>query len=278
MNLPGSGQTAHRFPHPRARSKGREEDLNLLGSGGVHRLQVNRNQQRQGGDLAGRAGFRERVAVASTQQLPASGLAGLAVHRADPQSLPELAQAAQNCGFGQLPSECLPRLSRGQGPFLLERLPQLEDQGRHLVARGLLRRMLPIGIRAQAQDIGQRRTRDQEIRLLPHCAEQIQPDQTARLNQPGDQRVGLDDSRRSGRGFRPAQRSFDKRRGGRRQLRPPGQIQRQRMLFEPQGRVIKSEEGILLLAPMRRSCCLELLCCQVDFRAFDASCSREKPV
>ena len=34
------------------------------------------------------------------------------------------------------------------------------------------------------------------------------------------------------------------------------------MLFEPALRVLKGENGVLLLAPVRRPCCLELLCYQ----------------
>jgi len=34
------------------------------------------------------------------------------------------------------------------------------------------------------------------------------------------------------------------------------------MLYQPTLRVIKGEEGALLLAPVRRPCCLELLCYQ----------------
>jgi hypothetical protein len=34
------------------------------------------------------------------------------------------------------------------------------------------------------------------------------------------------------------------------------------MLFQPSLCVFEGEEGILLLAPVRRSCCLELLCYQ----------------
>src|ERR1700761_288778 len=36
------------------------------------------------------------------------------------------------------------------------------------------------------------------------------------------------------------------------------------MLFQPSLCVFEGEEGILLLAPVRRSCCLELLCYQDD--------------
>jgi hypothetical protein len=34
------------------------------------------------------------------------------------------------------------------------------------------------------------------------------------------------------------------------------------MLFQPTLRVLKGNERVLLLAPVRRPCCLELFCCQ----------------
>jgi len=42
------------------------------------------------------------------------------------------------------------------------------------------------------------------------------------------------------------------------------------MLAEPALRIIESEDRVLLLAPVRRPCCLELLCYQENFlfRAF----------
>jgi len=44
----------------------------------------------------------------------------------------------------------------------------------------------------------------------------------------------------------------------------PGQEKAQGMLFEPALRVFEGKEGALILAPVRRPCCLELLCCQDD--------------
>jgi hypothetical protein len=52
------------------------------------------------------------------QQLPASGLASFLEYRGDAQSLPKLAQAAQNGCFGQLPAQDFPRLGGGQRPVL----------------------------------------------------------------------------------------------------------------------------------------------------------------
>jgi hypothetical protein len=61
---------------------------------------------------------------------------------------------------------------------------------------------------------------------------------------------------------RAAHTGFDK--GGRRsrQLRAPGQIQAQGMTAKPALRVVEGENGALILAPVRRPCCLELLCYQ----------------
>jgi hypothetical protein len=65
-----------------------------------------------------------------------------------------------------------------------------------------------------------------------------------------------------GRGLPVAHASFDKGRRRRRQLRVPRQIKAQGMLLQPALRVIEGEDGTLILAPVRRPCCLELFCYQ----------------
>ena len=198
------------------------------------------------------------------EQLPASRLARLLERRGDTQALPKLAQAAQDGCFGQLPAQGFPRLGGGQRPVLVvQGLPQLEHQGRDLVAGGFFRGVLPIGIRTQAEDIGQRLRGNEKIRLLADGAKQVERHHGAGVNQTGEQRMGLG-NRVACRGCcRGPQHGFNKRRRGRRQLRAPRQVEAQRVLFEPARGVVQGEEGIFLLAPMRRSCCLELLCCQV---------------
>jgi len=198
------------------------------------------------------------------QQLPASRLASLLEHRGDPQTLPKLAQAAQNGGFGELPAQGLPRFGGCQRPVLVvQGLPQLEHQGRDLVPRRFFRSVLPIGIRTQAEDIGQRLAGNQKIRLLADGAKQVERHHGAGFNQPGQQRLGLGNCLAPGGGRRGPQHCFHKGRRGRRQLRAPGQVGAQRVLFEPLRGVVQGEDGVFLLAPMRRSCSLELLCCQV---------------
>jgi hypothetical protein len=140
--------------------------------------------------------------VAHPQQLPARRLAGFAVHRAGSQSLPKLAQAAQHRGFGKLPAQRFPRFGDGQSAFLIQSLPQLEHQGRHLVARGLLWRMLPVGVRAQAENIGKSLGGGHKIRLLAPSAKQVQRDHLAGFNQTGKQHLGLGDCLRRGRRLR----------------------------------------------------------------------------
>jgi len=204
------------------------------------------------------------------QQLPASRLARFLEYRGDPQALPKLAQAAQNSGFGELPAEDFPRFGGSQRPVLVvfivlvvQCLPQLEHQGRDLVAGRFFGSVLPIGIRTQAEDIGQRPRGNEKIRLLAHGAKQVERHHGPGFNQPGEQRLGLGNCVAPGGCRRGPQHCFHKGRRGRRQLRTPGQVEAQRVLFEPVRGVVQGEDGVLLLAPMRRSCCLELLCCQV---------------
>jgi hypothetical protein len=124
--------------------------------------------------------------------------------------------------------------------------------------------MLPIGIPTQGDHVGQRLARDQKIRLLTHSPQQIQRHRAPLCDQARQQRVRLFDRRRPGCGVRTAQAGFDKGRRRRRQLRAPGQVKAKRMLFQPALCLLEREEGILILAPVRRSCCLELLSCQID--------------
>jgi hypothetical protein len=102
----------------------------------------------------------------------------------------------------------------------------------------------------------------EKIRLLAHCAQQVQRHHGAGGDQARQQPCACSMAPAPGRGLPAPHAGFDKGRRGRRQLRAPGQIKAQGMLFEPALRVIEGEDGALLLAPVRRPCCLELLCYQ----------------
>jgi hypothetical protein len=52
------------------------------------------------------------------EQLPARRLASFLEHRGNAQTLPKLAQAAQNGRFGQLPAQEFARLGGGQRTIL----------------------------------------------------------------------------------------------------------------------------------------------------------------
>jgi hypothetical protein len=162
--------------------------------------------------------------VAHTKQFPAGRLARVRKPRGDAQGLPELAQSAQNRGFRQLPAQGFPSLGGGEHSILVQGLPQLEYQGRDLMAGGFLRSMLPIRIGAQANNVGQRLFMGQEIRLLTHPAQQIQRHHLAGGNQSGQQCLCLLQGGRAGSSLRAPHAGFDKGRRGRRQLRPPRQI------------------------------------------------------
>ena len=263
MELARGRQAAHRFPYPRARGHGGEEDLDLFARRRVHRLQVHGDQQRERGYLGGGAGGFERRAVAHAKHLPTCRLARFfRQHRADAQGLPKLAQGAQHRGFGELAAQGFPSLVGGECAFFVQNLPQLQHQGRDLVAGGFLRSMFPVRIGAQGKHVGQRLAVSEKIRLFPHRAQQIERHHGAGGDQARQQLLRLLDGGCSRRGLPAPHAGFDERGGGRRQLRLPRQIKAQGMLCQPALRVIEGEDGALLLAPVRRPCCLELLCYQ----------------
>jgi hypothetical protein len=122
--------------------------------------------------------------------------------------------------------------------------------------------MLPVRVAAKGKHEGQRLAVGEKIRLLAHRAEQVQGYYSAGSDEARQQPLRVLDGRRSGSGLRAAHTGFDEGRRRSRQLRAPGQIQAQRMTAKPALRMIEGEDGALVLAPMRRPCCLELLCYQ----------------
>jgi hypothetical protein len=159
--------------------------------------------------------------VTHAEQFPARRLARLRKPRGDAQGLPEFAQSAQDRGFCQLPAQGFPSLGGSEHTILVQSLPQLEYQGRDLMAGRFLRSMLPIRIGAQTKNVGQGLLMGQKIRLLTHPAEEIQRHHLARCNQAGQQRLRLLQGGRPRGSLCASHAGFDKGRRGRRQLRAP---------------------------------------------------------
>jgi hypothetical protein len=224
MDLPGRGQAAHRFPHPRAGGNRGEKHLDLFTGGRIDGLQIHRHQQRQGRYLGGRRGGRERRAVAQANHLPACRLAAfLGVCRADAHRLPQLAQGAQNGSFRQLAAQAFAGLGGCEHAVLIERLPQFQHQRGDLVTGGFLRGMLPVRIGAQGEHKRQRLAVGEKIRLLAHRAEQIQRYHVAGGDQAGQQALRLLDGGGGRRRMAAPHAGFEERRCRRRQLRGPRQ-------------------------------------------------------
>jgi hypothetical protein len=147
------------------------------------------------------------------------------------------------------------------------------------MAGRLLWRMLPIGIPTQGEHVGQRPAGHQKIWLLAHCAQQVQRHRAPLLNQARHQRLRLLNRCRSGSCVRVAHAGFDKGRRGCRQLGAPRQVKAKRMLLEPALCLFEREDGLLILAPVRRLCCLQLLSYQDDSALSEAgrSCATASP-
>ena len=90
------------------------------------------------------------------------------------------------------------------------------------MAGRFLRRMLPVRIGAQGKNVGQCLAVGQEIRLLPHRAQQIERHGGAGGDQARQQALCLLDGGCTGRGLPAPHASFDERGRGRRQLRRRG--------------------------------------------------------
>jgi hypothetical protein len=131
------------------------------------------------------------------------------------------------------------------------------------VAGGLLRSMLPIEVPAQSKNKGERLACDKEIRLFSDAAKQIQRYDFSGGDQADQQTLRLLDRGRTGCGVAAPHAGFDERRSGRRQLGLPRQVKAQGMLFDPALCLLEGQDGILLLAPVCRPCCLELLFCHL---------------
>jgi hypothetical protein len=200
--------------------------------------------------------------MADAQHLPARRQARFRQDRADAQGLPKLAQGAQHRSFGKLAAQCFPCLGGGKRARVLQDLPQLQHQGRDLVPRGFLRRLLPVRISAQGKNVGQGLAVGEKIRLLGHRAQQIERHYRAGGNEAGHQTMRLLDRGCTGLCLPAPHAGFDEGGCGRRQLRLPRQIKAQGMLRQPTLCLIEGKDGALLLAPVRRPCCLELLCYQ----------------
>jgi hypothetical protein len=182
-------------------------------------LQVHGYQQGKRGHLRSAGGCGERLPVPHAQQFPLRRLTRVPIYRVDAQSLPELRQATQNRSLRQLAPQRFPGLGSAEYTLFVQGFPQLEHQGRNLMARGLLWRMLPIRIRPQAKNVRQRLGVGEKIRLLAHCPEQVQSDHAAGCHQAGQPSLRLVDGRRTRHRLRTAQARFDERGRGRRQLR-----------------------------------------------------------
>ncbi len=115
---------------------------------------------------------------------------------------------------------------------------------------GLLRRVLPVRIRAQGEDGRQRFFAGEKIRLFGDRAQQVQRDHRAGIHQADQQTLRVGECFRAGGRLARAHAGFDKRGRGGRQLRVARQVQTKGMLLKPALRIVKRQQRVLLLPPM----------------------------
>ena len=262
MNLASGRQAAHRFPYPRARGHGREKDLDLFARSRVHRLQVHGDQQRKSSYLGSGAGGLERPAVAHAQHLPACRLARVRQHRADAQRR----QSSHKARSTAASVSSRPRVSRASAavsaPSLSRSFHSSSTRGETLWPEDFCGACFQSGSARRASTKGRASRWARKSGCSPTTPSRFSgttvPEAMRRVSSP----CAWFDGGRTRRGLPAPYAGFDEGGRRRRQLRLPGQIKTQGMLCQPALRVIEGEDGALLLAPVRRPCCLELLCYQ----------------
>ncbi len=228
MDLPGRGQAAHRFPHPRARGQREREKSRSLRS---RRRRPTAGTWRPAAKspLPGKWRCPWRgPRGAAPEQFPSGRLALRREHRADAQRLPELAQGAQNRGFGELAAKCFPGRGGGQCALFAPAPSTAPAPGERPCGRRIFAEHASNPHRA-------RRARMKGSASLwarkSGCSLTVPSRFSAHHGAGGDearqQPVRLLDRGRSGRGVRAPHAGFDKRRRGRRQLGAPGQVKTQ---------------------------------------------------
>ncbi len=130
------------------------------------------------------------------------------------------------------------------------------------MAAGRYRRLLPVPLPAQCNDKRQNLCLCKEIRLFSQRAKKIESDYFSGSDQPDQQLARLLDRRLWRSGIGCSLTSLNEGWCWRRQLNVTREKKTQRMLLEPALRILKRENRVPVLAPVRRPRGFELICCQ----------------
>jgi hypothetical protein len=215
-----------------------KEDFGFLGGSGNGGAQIEGEEGGEGGGLRGVGGGGELGGEAGFEEGPAGGaIGGVEGHGAEVG--PELDEGAEDGGFGELAAEEFAELDCGQLPFAVEGLESAEDDGGGMSGG----RGFPLAIAADGGDPGKDVGRDEEVGLFGKCAEEVEGDETALVDEASGQFGGSVDGGGRGRDARGAEAGLHEGRGGRGELGVAREEEAEAEVIEEAGGVVERAQG-----------------------------------
>jgi hypothetical protein len=224
-----------------------EEDFSFFSGSGDGGAQVDGEQRGERGGLRGVGGSGELGRVAIFEEAPARGLAG-GVGGGGAEGGPKLDEGAQDGGLGELAAEEFAQFDGGLRALLVESFPGAEDDGGDAAAGG---RGFPMAIAANGNDPGKDVGGDEEVGLLRECAEEVERNGAAGIDEADGEIHGGGDGVGGRHGADRAHAGFDEGRRGRGELGVARQEKAEVDVVEPRSGVVVGEDGRGVLTPQR---------------------------
>ena len=253
LQLPCSHQRVSHVANARTRCQRRQERFDFIFSSANRLAQVERNQRRKRGGLAGIRACLDLLGKTGSRQFPKCGRAIQLRHRDHAQLRPELGQCAQNSRFRDFVADLVRHVGGRKHDLGGEDFIYCQRQRRNLDRPGRYRRLLPCLVAAQGENVGENSSGDDKVGNVGPVrtggAEQVQRDGIAIRNQPCQQAAGVIEFGQLRGRRRLAQRGFHQRGRGRGYLRAR-RVQHQAGAREPIANIALRQQGFAILMPV----------------------------
>ncbi len=203
----------------RAGGDGREEGFDILFAGYDGLAEIERDERRERGGLAGVGSGLDLLGEARGGELPEGGSSVGLRNGEDAEVLPEFGEGAEDGGLGDLFAELGCQIVGGEGDALGQKIVGGKGEGRDLGGPAGGRRLLPGFVAAEGEDVGEGEGGDDEVwdfgAGAGGVAEQVERDGAAVGDEAGEQAAGLIGFGQRGGGIGSAQDGLDEGRRGR---------------------------------------------------------------
>ena len=253
VELTGAHEGVDDVADARAGCEGGEEGLDLVFGGEDGLAEIEADEGREGGGLAGVAAGLDLLGEAGGGGLPEGGAAVGLGDGEHAEVAPELDEGAKDGGLGDLFAEVGDEIVGGEGAVLDEQGVGVEREGADLGGAGGGGWLLPGLVAAQGEDVGEDGGGDDEVGDVRAevgaggaggCAEQAQGDGGAIADEAREQGAGGLSLGEGGIGGRGAEGGFDERGGGGGEELGAGGEEDEAGGLEPGSEALGGEEGV----------------------------------